>query len=148
MAKPLSNDLRCRILQAFERKEGSRRQLALRFGVSFEYVRKIRRQQRRSGRMERVPQSRHGRLSRFTEAVKELLRGWLREQPDLTEVELSERLAGVGVQACKSRVGQVLRQMGMKRKKSRSMRLSATPKPTSNGAKSISPPSPRFRPRV
>jgi transposase len=34
MAKPLSDDLRCRILQAYERKEGSRRQLALRFKVS------------------------------------------------------------------------------------------------------------------
>jgi transposase len=147
MAKPLSDDLRCRILQAYERKEGSRRQLALRFGVSFEYVRKIRRQQRRNGRMERVQQSRHGRLSRFTEAVKELLRGWLREQPDLTEAELRERLAGTGVQASKSRVGQVLRQMGMRRKKSLSMRPSATPKPTSSGAKSLSPPSPRSRQR-
>ena len=129
MAKPLSDDLRCRILQAYEREEGSRRQLALRFGVSFEYVRKIRRQQRRNGLMERVPQARHGRLSRFTEAVKELLRGWLREQPDLTEAELRERLAGTDVRASKSRVGQVLRQMGLRRKKSRSMRLSATPKP-------------------
>jgi|SRR5271166_2959897 len=147
MAKPLSDDLRCRILQAYERKEGSRRQLALRFGVSFEYVRKISRQQRRSGGMERTPQSRHGRLSRFTEAVKELLRGWLREQPDLTEAELCERLAGAGVQACKSRVGQVLRQMGLRRKKNRSMRSNATRKPTSSGARSSSLPSPRSRPR-
>jgi transposase len=66
--------------------------------------------------MERTPQSRHGRLSRFTEAVKELLRGWLREQPDLTEAELCARLAGARVQASKSRVGQVLRQMGLRRK--------------------------------
>jgi len=120
MAKPLSDDLRCRILQAYERKEGSRRELALRFGVSFEYVRKIGRQQRRSGQMERAPQSRHGRLSRFTDAVKECLRGWLREQPDLTEAELRERLAGTGVQASKSRVGQVLRKMGEGRKKNAS----------------------------
>jgi transposase len=148
MAKPLSDDLRCRILQAFERKEGSRRQLALRFGVSFEYVRKIRRQQRRSGCMGRVAQSRHGQLSRFTAAVKELLGGWLREQPDLTEAELRERLAGTGVQTSKSRVGQVLRQMGLRRKKSRSMRLNATPKPTSSGAKSTSPRSPLSRRRA
>jgi transposase len=58
MAKLLSDDLHCRILQAFERKEGSRRELAQRFGVSFEYVRKICCQLRRSGQMERVPQSR------------------------------------------------------------------------------------------
>jgi transposase len=72
--------------------------------------------------MERVPQSRHGRLSRFTAEVKERLRSWLREQPDLTAAELRERLAGSGVQASKSRVGQVLRQMGERRKKNASRR--------------------------
>jgi uncharacterized protein YneF (UPF0154 family) len=61
-------------------------------------------------------------LSRFTEGVKERLRSWLREQPDLTETELRERLAGSGVQASKSRVGQVLRQMGERRKKNASRR--------------------------
>jgi len=147
MAKPLSDDLRCRILQAYERKEGSRRDLARRFGVSFEYVRKIGRQRRRSGQMERVPQSRHGRLSRFTEAVKQNLRSWLREQPDLTEVELRERLAGSGVQAAKSRVGQVLRQMGLRRKKSRSTPPNATLRLTSSGVKSSSPRSRRSRRR-
>ena len=122
MAKPFSDDLRCRILEAYERKEGSQQQLARRFGVGFEYVRKIRRQLRRSGQKKRLPQSRHGRLSRFTNAVQERLRIWLREQPDLTEMELRERLAGNGVQASKSRVGQVLRQMGERRKKNASRR--------------------------
>jgi transposase len=122
MAKPFSDDLRYRILEAYERKEGSQQQLARRFGVGFEYVRKIRRQLQRSGQIKRVPQSRHGRLSRFTEVVKERLRSWLREQPDLTETELCERLAGSGVQASKSRVGQVLRQMDERRKKNASRR--------------------------
>lgn len=147
MAKPFSDDLRCRILQAYERKEGSRRELARRFGVGFEYVRKIGRQQRRSGQMERVPQSRRGRLSRFTEAVKERLRSWLREQADLTEAELCERLAGSGVEASKSRVGQVLRQMGLRRKNSRSTPANGTPRPTSSGAKSSWPRSPRYHRR-
>jgi transposase-like protein len=66
MPKPLSDDLRCRILQAYLRGEGSEAELSRRFGVSFEYVRKIRRQWRLNGRMERQPQSRHGRLSRIT----------------------------------------------------------------------------------
>jgi transposase len=122
MAKSFSDDLRCRILEAYERKQGSQQQLARRFGVGFESVRKIRRPLRRSGQKKPVPQSRHGRLSRFTEGVKERLRSWLREQPDLTETELRERLAGSGVQASKSRVGQVLRQMGERRKKNASRR--------------------------
>jgi transposase len=115
MAKDLPDNLRSRILEAYERKEGPRRRLARRFEVSFESARKIGRQRRRSGQLERVPQSRHGRLSRFTEEVKERLRSWLRKQPDLTEAELSEQMAGSGVQASKSRVGQVLRQMGLRR---------------------------------
>jgi transposase-like protein len=53
MPKPLSDDLRCRILQAYLRGEGSQAELSRRFGVSFEYVRKIRRHWRLSGRMER-----------------------------------------------------------------------------------------------
>ena len=53
MPKPLSDDLRCRILQAYLRQEGSQMELSRRFGVSFEYVRKIRRHWRLSGRMER-----------------------------------------------------------------------------------------------
>src|SRR5580693_5214792 len=97
MPKPWSDDLRCRILDAYERKEGSQRELSLRFGVSFEYVRKIRKQWRRSGQKERAGQCRHGRLSRMTEAVQERLRGWLREQPDRSLVELQEQLQASGV---------------------------------------------------
>jgi len=122
MAKAFSDDLRCRILEAYERKEGSQHELARRFGVGFEYVRKIRRQQRRSGQMERVPQSRHGRRSRFTEAVKEQLRGRLREQPDLTLAELAEKLQASGVEARRSRISQVLQCMGLARKKNASRR--------------------------
>ncbi len=120
MAQPFSDDLRGRILEAYERKEGSQQELARRFGVSFEYVRKIRRHWRRNGQKQRVPQSRHGRLSRVTDAVKERMRGWLHEQPDLTEAELRERLADSSVQVSKSRVGQVLRLMGLRRKKNAS----------------------------
>jgi len=79
MPKPLSDDLRCRILDAYEKKEGSQSKLAARFGVSFDFVHKILRLWRRSGKKERVPQSRYGRPSRVTEAVKEQIRGWLTE---------------------------------------------------------------------
>ena len=145
MPKPLSDDLRCRILEAYARHEGSQQEVARRFGVSFEYVRKVRRQWRPSGRMERVPQPRHGPPSRMTDAVKEQLRGWLREQPDRTLAELSEQLLGSNVAVSRSRVSQVLQQMGLRRKKSRSTPPSATPKPTSRGAKSSSPVLPQSR---
>jgi len=56
-------------------------------------------------------------VSRATEAAPAALRQWLGEQSDLTEAELRDRLAGSGVAVSKSRVGQLLRQMGLRRKK-------------------------------
>jgi transposase len=140
MPKPWSDDLRCRILDAYERKEGSQRELSLRFGVSFEYVRKIRKQWRRSGQKQRVGQARHGRLSRMTEAVQERLRGWLREQPDRTLVELQEQLQASGVTVSRSRISQVLQQMGLGQKKPCTP-PNGTRKPIAGGAKSFYPPS-------
>jgi transposase len=140
MPKPWSNDLRCRILDAYERKEGSQREVSRRFGVSFEYVGKIRKQWRRSGQKERMPQSRHGRLSRMTDAVQERLRGWLREQPDRTLAELQEQLQASGVVASRSRIGQVLQQMGLRQKK-RCTPPNGTRKPTASDGKSFWPPS-------
>src|SRR5277367_5432884 len=125
MAKPWSDDLRCRILDAYERKEGSQREVSRRFGVSFEYVRKIRKQWRRSGQKERM-------------------RGWLREQPDRTLAELQEQLQASGVVASRSRIGQVLQQMGLGQKK-RCTPPNGTRKPTASGAKSFWPPSPPSR---
>lgn len=92
MPEAFSNDLRCRILQAYERGEGTQRQLAERFRVGWEYVRKIRKQQLRTGQMERVPQSRHGPVSRITPAVEQQIRSQLRMEPDLTLMELRQKL--------------------------------------------------------
>jgi len=122
MPEPLSDDLRCRILGAYARREGSQLELARRFGVSFEYVRKIGKQWRRSGRMERVRQQRHGPASVIAAVEKEKLRGWVEEQPDQTLAELSGRFHGSGVSVGRSRVCQILEQMGLRRKKNRSMR--------------------------
>jgi transposase-like protein len=54
MARAYSDDLRRRILQAYEQGEGSEARLAQRFPVSLSYVKKIRRQLRHTGKMERV----------------------------------------------------------------------------------------------
>jgi len=86
---------------------------------------------------------RHGFASRIGAEQRELLCAWRREQPDLTDEELRHRLAASGVAVSKSRVGQLLFQMGARRKKSRSTPLSATRKPTKSGAASSSPRSAR-----
>lgn len=145
MAKPYSDDLRCKLLEAYETGAGSLRELASQFRVSWGYSKKVRSQQVRTGSKERVAQQRHGPPSRITEAVREKLRAWLRAQPDLTENELREQLAVSGVTVSRSCVGKVLRRMGMKRKRNRSMRSSETPRPISNDDKNSSSRSARSR---
>lgn len=138
MSLPYSDDLRSKLLEAYEAGAGSLRQLSVQFRVSWGYAKKIRVQQLRTGSKQRVDQKRHGPPSRVGAAERELLCAWLREQPDLSEEELRQRLAATGVKICNSRIGQLLRQMGMRRKKNRCTRPSATAKPTCGGARSSS----------
>lgn len=147
MALPYSDDLRCKLLEAYEAGAGSLRELASQFRVSWGYSKKVRAHQVRTGGKERVAQQRHGPPSRMTEAVLEHLRDWLSAQSDLTENELRDRLAASGVVVSKSCIGKVLRKMGMRRKKNRFMPSSETLRPTSNDDKSFSSRSARSRRR-
>lgn len=125
MARAFSDDLRCRILKAYERGGASLRELAERFGVSWEYVRKIRKQQLRYGQMERVVQKRHGPVSRVTPEVQQYLRRELGTHPDLTLWELQGELQKRRqVLLSKSLLGLWLQRMGLRRKKNRSTRKS------------------------
>ena len=137
MPVPYSDDLRLKLLEAYESGAGSLRQLATQFRVSWGYAKKIRMQQLQTGSKARVEQTRRGYPSRVGSADRERLCAWLREQPDLTDEQLRQRLAATGVTVCLSRVGQLLRQMGMRRKKSRSTQLSGTRKPIAVDAKSL-----------
>lgn len=74
-------------------------------------MRYVRKQWRQNGRMECVPQSRRGSLNRITEALKEQLRSWVREQPDRALAELGEHLHASGVAVSRSRVSQTPQQM-------------------------------------
>jgi len=135
MAKPYSDDLRRRIVQAYAQREGTQAQLAQRFRVRLGYVEKVRGQAIGSGKMERVPH-RSGRKPKFTEPIREALRDGLGQQPDLTWAELQEKL----VQAKPLRVSVpslwvVLGQMGLRLKKSRSTRGNGTRKSTASGGR-------------
>jgi len=118
MPRAYSDDLRCRILLAYERGEGSLAGLARRFEVGGDYVKKIRRQQLRTGQKERVPQLRHGPVSRITAAIEQQLRAHLRAQPDLTLWELRQRLRQAsGVELSKSLLWLCLQRLELRRKK-------------------------------
>jgi len=133
MAKAYSNDLRRKLLEAYDRGEGSLRELAERFGVSSPYAWKISAQRKRTGQVERVEQ-RHGPESKVTGAVEQRLRTWVRQQPDLTLVEIQERLWETArLPVSVPRVWQVLRRMQLRLKKNRSTPRNKTPRRISGG---------------
>ncbi len=140
MAGAYSDDLRLRVLEAYEHGEGSCRALAARFRVSWEYVRKVARQAR-AGQRERVPQSRFGPPSRVTEAVQKGMLALVEAQPDLTVEELRERIAiETGVVMSWTLTQNWTQRLGLRLKKSRSTPSSATPPKTASGGPSSTAP--------
>lgn len=143
MAKSYGDDLRRKLLQAHDRGEGTLEQLAERFSVSAPWAWKISAQRKRSGQMERVEQRRGGNR-KISAAVEQQLREWVQVQPDLTLAELQQKLEKAHhLHVSIGRLWQVLRQMGLRLKKSHSMPANATRKRTSSGAKPSSKPSAR-----
>lgn len=127
MAEPYSDDLRCRILKTYERGGVSLSRLAERFQVSLPYVKKIRRQLLRTGRMERPAERRHGPPRRLTPAMAAQLREWVRGSPDLTLAELQQKVAqNCRVSMSLKPIWQALHDMGLRLKKNRSMPRSKT----------------------
>lgn len=127
MASPYSDDLRRKLLNAHRRGEGSLSQLAKRFDVSFGWARKISAALRLTGKMERPPGGPRGPSSKLTEAVRQDLRNWIGKQADLTLAELQVRLYEQrDLEISVSRLWQVLKQMGLRLKKSHSTPLSKT----------------------
>ena len=121
MPRAYSDDLRCKLLEAYEAGRGSLQELAKQFGVSWGYSKKIRAQQLQTGQRERPSQTRHGPASRLTPAVEQQLRSALRQQPDLTLAELQQRLVDktkVGIS--RSRLWVWLQRLGLRHKKKRS----------------------------
>ena len=135
MAKAYSNDLRRKLLEAYDRGEGSLREMAERLGVSRPYAWKISAQRTRTGQVERVEQ-RHGPESKVTGAVEQRLRTWVRQQPDLTLVEIQERLWETArLPVSVPRVWQVRRRLKLPLQKSHSTPRNRTPRRISSGGR-------------
>lgn len=130
MARAYSDDLRRKLLEAHEQGEGSLPELAKRFRVSEGWAWKISAARRRTGKSERPAGGKRGRRSRITPEVMEYLRSRLKQQPDRTLVELQEDLRDrqhleIGI----TWLWTVLKQLGLRLKKSHSM----PPNRTANG---------------
>ena len=70
MAQPYSDDLRSKLLEAYEAGALSLHKLAVQFRVSWGYVKKIRAQQLRTGEKKRPVQLRHGPVSRMNASAE------------------------------------------------------------------------------
>ena len=113
MPRAYSDDLRCKLLEAYEAGQGSLQESAKQFRVSWGYSKKIRAQQLRTKRKE-AEQLRHGPASRLTPAVEQQLRSALPQQPDLSLAEVQQRLAeraGIGIS--RSRLWVWLQRLGL-----------------------------------
>jgi transposase len=131
MARPYSNDLRRKFLGAYDSGKGTLAELAVQFGVSKDWAYKISSARKRTGCMERVEQSRHGPASKVDRAqVKRLLEA----QPDLLLAELAVQLRlATGVQVGSPQLCRVVKELGLRRKKSLSTRASGTPRRAVSG---------------
>lgn len=136
MARAYSDDLRRKILQAYERSRVSYQKLADRFGVSSSYVHRIQQQKVRTGKMERVPQSRNGRPSRLTEQIRKTMKDWIAVRPDLTLAELQQQLKEkFQLSVSLGQIWLVLKAMGLRLKKSHSTPRSRTRRRDGRGGK-------------
>jgi transposase len=113
--RPLSLDLRERIVAAYEAGEGSQTEIGRRFSVTAQVVGKLARQKRDLGTLE--PQThRRGRKPAVAGKKLDQLRAHLQRYPDATVLERREAL---GLKCTEKTLWQTLRKLGWRFKKSR-----------------------------
>ena len=138
MGKSLGDDLRRKLLFAYDQGEGTLQELAGRFLVSVGWAKKISAARNHTGQAERLPHK-PGRKPHAGIDVQQQVRIWFVHQSDLTLAEVQQKLLGeAGVSLSLPQVWKLLRKLGLRLKKSRSTPPSEIPKPTENSARSLS----------
>src|SRR3954451_21402800 len=111
--QPLSNDLRSRILDAVDNREGPRRKLAVRFKVNTATITKLLRLRRGTGSLAPRPHGGGGEPPLDDDAL-ERLRKLVEEDPDATLEALKQ---GMGVSGSRMIICRALKKLGLLRKK-------------------------------
>ena len=140
MARAYSDDLRCKLLEAHQSDKGSLPELAALFGVSVAWAKNVSATFLHTGRMERPAGGKRGRRSKVTAEALEYLALRVKEQPDRTLAKLQEDLEQeYGIQIGHSQLWVILKRLGLRFKKNRSVpsnRTASGSKPKENsGAK-------------
>jgi transposase len=137
MAKPYGDDLRRKFLSAYEQGDISLQKLAALFHVSLGWAKKISAQRKRTGKAERAPH-RSGRKPRASAEAQQQVKAWFIQQPDLTLVEVQEKLLRqAGVTLSVPQVWHLLKKLGLRLKKSHYTPPSEIPKRISRSARSL-----------
>lgn len=117
MGAPYSEDLRWKVVQAYERGEGSMRVLARRFSVGLGFVRDLMKLYRETGGVKPKAYKR-GVKPKVKGAGEAALRKWLQEAPDLTLAALGARYQeAFGVSVSTSAMDRTLKRLNIRRKK-------------------------------
>jgi len=117
MSKPLSLDLRRRIIKAREEEQKTYQDLADDFQVGIATVKRLFWLFRDTGAVNPRPHG-GGRERRLDEDAVEVVRVIVSEKPDLTEKEIKEELQQrAGVHVSRSTIGRTLARLGLTRKK-------------------------------
>lgn len=116
--RPYSMDLRVRVVGACDAREGSREQIAKRFGVSTSWIRRLLQRRRETGSIASLPQN-AGRKRGLNDQQMKKLQSWVRKHPDAT---LQEIKAGLKLGISIAALDRALGVLGLTLKKSRSRR--------------------------
>ena len=131
MAKAYSQDLRDRVLAAYDRGTPTK-QIATTFDVSPAWARRVKQVRREAGRTTALPRG----GARLIKINLQRLADLVRQQPDATLRELRDRLQ---VQCCETSICRALARLNLSFKKSRSMRRNRTGRTWHNAASSGRP---------
>lgn len=140
--RPYSNDFRLKVVRAYERGEGSQRDLARLFEVSLSFIQELLQRYRQTGSVAPKPHGggNPGKIKPYLRVLEHLHQ----QHPDASLAERCEHLAATApVHVGRATMQRALKQLGLTRKKrrftrqSRTLRLDAKPARTSrNGASS------------
>jgi transposase len=119
--KAYSLDLRTRVVEAMDRHVGTQQAVAVLFGVSCTFLKKLLRQRRETGTLAPKPHG-GGQVAKLAEAQREKVRAYiLRTQNDATVSEVHTYVAtALQRQVSRATVGRVLQGLDLPRKKNAS----------------------------
>lgn len=119
--KAYSLDLRQKVIDAYNRKEGSQRQLAKRFSVSLSFIQDLLKRYREEGTI--APREHGGgTTAKLNEEQVALVMRLVEDDNDAILVELCERLEQQsGVRVSRATMGRITQKLGLTRKKNHFM---------------------------